>query len=264
MAKLHDLFTQARRTQNSGGMGFLGKNKAESKARSAALVVEFTTISAGQAEAAIKAGADGLLFHWNPQNESELTTLKAEIASAQASNDQLVTGLALTGNLEELERATLVQIKEAGIQYIVLPFDAPARLLAVETKELEKVVIVPMRDGEIYPLYIHNLTAFDGIAAVLLDFGLISKVSSMTIEEVLDYRAVREAVRFPAFLPINANLTEEDAYTLATLGAQAVVLKAEKLEKTVEQIKAVRDLLIKIHEDEKEKDTPSVPGLNRK
>ena len=65
MAKLHDMFTQARRGQSGGGMGFLGKNRAETKPRAAAIVVEFPQITAGSAEAALKAGADGLLFRWD-------------------------------------------------------------------------------------------------------------------------------------------------------------------------------------------------------
>jgi len=32
MAKLQDMFTQARRAQSGGSIGFLGKNKTESKA----------------------------------------------------------------------------------------------------------------------------------------------------------------------------------------------------------------------------------------
>ncbi|HYX49852.1 MAG TPA: hypothetical protein VE843_08930, partial [Ktedonobacteraceae bacterium] len=61
MAKLHDMFTQARRAQSSGGIGFVGKNKPITKPRAAALVVELPGFDAGKAESAIKSGADGLL-----------------------------------------------------------------------------------------------------------------------------------------------------------------------------------------------------------
>src|ERR1022692_2146101 len=72
MAKLQDMFTQARRAQNAGGMGFLGKNKSETKPRAAALVVEFPTVQPGGAEAVLKAGADGLLFTWDGKNKATL------------------------------------------------------------------------------------------------------------------------------------------------------------------------------------------------
>ena len=246
-------------------MGFLGKNKAEVKARSAALVVEFPRVTAGNAEAALKAGADGILFNWDGKDEEVLETFKSEIESARASNERLVTGLRLTGNLAWVERETLTQIKEQGFQYILLPFNAPARLLALETKELEKVIIVPMRTDELYPLYIRNLTALNGIAAVLLDFALEDKIGSLTIEEALDYRAVRDAVRFPAFLRIPSELGEKEAYTIAPLGVQAIILSADAITATTsEQIKNVRSLLEKIHEEDKDTDSPSIALGNRK
>ncbi|MBA2681953.1 MAG: hypothetical protein H0U76_26590 [Ktedonobacteraceae bacterium] len=261
MAKLQDMFTQARRAQSGGGIGFLGKNRSENKPHSAAIVAAFTQITAGSAEAALKAGADGLLFAWDGKDTTAFETLKQEIDAAKASNENAVVGLNITGNLATLDQESLQQIKEQGIQYIILPFDAPARLLALEGKELEKVVIVPRREGEIYPIYIHNLTAFDGINAVLLDFELSDKIGSMSIEEVLDYRAIREAVRFPAFLHVKGNLTQADAFTISTLGIQALVLTVQNVEEsTREQIKDLRTLLEKVYEEEKEKDTSSGPG----
>ena len=80
MAKLHDMFTQARRAQSSGGIGFVGKNKPLIKPRAAALVVELPNIDAGDAESAIKSGADGLLFTWNGNDASALESLKDAFA----------------------------------------------------------------------------------------------------------------------------------------------------------------------------------------
>lgn len=263
MAKLQDLFTQARRAQNSGGMGFLGKNKPNTKARSAALVVEFPKFSAGSAEAVLKAGADGLLFDWD--GKASLDALAEDIKTAAASTTTLVVGLNITGGWDKLDREQMLNLTELGINYIILPFNAPARLLGIETKELEKVITVPMRQGEIYPLYIRNLVALDGISAVLLDFDLSSKIGSLTIEDILDYRAVREAVRFPAFLPVTGNLNEADAYTINTLGVQALILSASSDEEaTRTQVKALRELLEKTYHDDKEKDAPSLPGTGRK
>src|SRR5579859_5964771 len=131
MTKLQELFTQARRGQSGGGMGFLGKNKTEVKARSAALVVDFPHVTTGSVEAALKAGADGILFNWDGKDEAALETFKQEIESGKASNEQLVSGLRLTGNLAQIDRETFTTIKEQGFQYILLPFNAPARLLAL-------------------------------------------------------------------------------------------------------------------------------------
>lgn len=258
MSKLLDMFTQARRSQSSGGLGFVGKNKATTKPRAAALVVELTEIDDGNAEAAIKAGADGLLFTWNGKETAGLETLKQAIESAQASSENAVSGLHITGGWEKLEREDLEHLKELGVNYIMLPLHSPARLLAQHVKDLELVVSVPMREGDMYPLFIRNLTAFDDIAAVRLDFWLAGEVSTMSIEDVLHYRAVREAVRFPAFLNVRDNISEADAYTLITLGVQAVILTASGTQATMKtQIQALHELLEKVHADEKDASSSS-------
>jgi hypothetical protein len=91
MAKLHDMFTQARRAQSSGGIGFVGKNKPITKPRAAALVVELPNINAGDAESAIKSGADGLLFTWDGHDASALEPLQDAIDAAQTSGEKVVT-----------------------------------------------------------------------------------------------------------------------------------------------------------------------------
>jgi hypothetical protein len=258
MAKLQDLFTQARRTQGGGGLGFLGKNRSESKPHAAALVVSFPQITAGDAEAALKAGADGLLFTWDGKSTDLPTALKQEIEAAKTANEQVVTGLQTTGGWDNLTRESLTQIKEQGIQYIVLPFNSPARLLALEEKDLEKVVTVPVRKDDLYPIFIRNLSAFDGIAGVLLDFEITSAFGSLTIEESLQYRAVREALRFPAFIRINNDIDEAEAYTILALGAQAVILTAStSREATRQQVQSVRAVLEKVHKEDT-KDSPSL------
>lgn len=258
MARLSDMFMQARRAQSGGGMGFLGKNKGEFKPRAAALVVELPNIKAGSSEALLKAGADGLLFNWNNGDSNFLETLKQEIDSAKSVNENLVTGVHIAGGYDALDREKLTQLKDAGVQYIVLPLDAPARLLALDVKDLEVIVTVPMRKGDMYPLFIRNLTAFDNIAAALLDFGMGNDVGSLSIEDILQYRAVREAVRFPAFINVQADLDEADAYTLLTLGVQGLIFTAKDAEEaTRTQIRGLHELLQKVHHEEKD-EAPSL------
>jgi hypothetical protein len=258
MAKLQDLFTQARRAQGGGSLGFLGKNRSESKPHAAALVVAFPQITAGDAEAALKAGADGLLFTWDGESSELPGALKQEVEAAKTANEKVISGLQITGGWDNLTRESLTQIKEQGIQYIVLPFNSPARLLALEEKDIEKVVTVPVRKDDLYPLFIRNLSAFDGIAGVLLDFEVTSEFGSLTIEESLQYRAVREALRFPAFIRINDDIDEAEAYTILALGAQAVILPASSNKETMrQQVQGVREILEKVHKEDS-KDTPSL------
>jgi hypothetical protein len=257
MAKLSDMFTQARRAQSGSSMGFLGKNRTEVKPRAAALVVEFSTIDAGSAESAIKAGADGLLFAWDGTDTAALATFKECIEAAKSSDENAIFGLHITHGWDTLSHDSLEQLKEQGVNYIILPLSAPARLLAMHVKDLELVVTVPMRVGDMYPLFIHNLTAFDTIAAVQLDFGLSNRISDLSIEEIIQYRAVRESVRFPALLDIPDDVSEADAFTLTTLGIQALILTATPdTDENTRNIKAVRELLEKVYQEEKDKKNP--------
>ena len=83
----------------------------------------------------------------------------------------------------------------------------------------------------------------------------------MSIEDVLHYRAVREAVRFPALLNVQSDLDESGAYTLLALGIQAMILTASgSLETTQTAIKGLRELLEKVHQEEKD----SMAGLTNK
>src|SRR5438105_3476498 len=115
MAKLHDMFTQARRAQGGSGLGFVGKSKSASKPRAAALVVEFADFDEGNAEAALKAGADGILFTWNGKDTSSLDTLKKAIDSTKSGSENVVCGLNITGGWEKLEREDLEHLKELGV-----------------------------------------------------------------------------------------------------------------------------------------------------
>ena len=254
MSKLLDMFTSARRAQSGSGMGFLGKNRSDAKPRAAALVIEFDTFNSGDAEAATKAGADGLLFSWDGKDTAALEELKNAVDATKASNDKVICGLHITDNWNTLTQENVEHLKELGLLFLVLPLEAPARLLSQHVKDLDLVVTVPMREGDMYPIFIRNLTAFDNITAVQLDFGLSNDIEQLTIEDILQYRAVREAVRFPAFLNITGGLSEADAYTLTTLGVQAVVLKASSShEKTKQSIKKMLELLEKVHQDDKDK-----------
>lgn len=246
------MFTQPLRAKSGSGLGFIGKNKAASKPRAAALVVEFATPDAAIAEAAIKAGADGLLFAWNSKNAA-LDNIKKAIEAARSGEEKVVCGLDITSGWDTLTRETFEHLKELEINYVILPLNAPARLLALQVKDLELVVSVPMRAGEMYPLFIRNLTAFEGLASVRLEFGIQHDIGALSIEDILQFRAVREAVRFPSMLNIDSSISEADAYTLLTLGVQALIIAANKTsDDTKQDVQLVHGLLETVYHEEKD------------
>src|SRR2546430_13887516 len=156
MSKLLDMFAQARRAQGGSGMGFLGKNSQEKKPRAAAIVIELATADVSNAEAALKAGADGLLFTWDGKDTSWPETLKSVTEAAQASNEKAVTGLRITGGWDTLTRERLEQKKEKGICYNLLPLNAPASPLAQQGKELHLGRTHPITQGELYTSLIRH------------------------------------------------------------------------------------------------------------
>ena len=258
MGKLSNLFAQVRKARSGKGIGFVGKNTPAAKPRAAALLVELSGTDAGNAEAAVKAGADGLIFAWKGDGNTE--ALGKTVAAAQAAGEDVLCGLHLIAGWEKLERKDFEQFKELGVSFVILPLNAPARLLALRVKDLEPIVSVPMREGELYPVFIRNLSAFENVAAVHLDFGLSSEVSRMSIEDVLHYRAVREAVHAPALVHVKGTPGEDDGYALLTLGIQAIVLAESKdVATTSQQIHSLHDLLEKVHQEDNE---PSKLGLN--
>jgi 2-methylisocitrate lyase-like PEP mutase family enzyme len=250
MGKLSDLFAQVRKARSGKGIGFVGgKNAATIKPRAAALLVELNGTHTASAEAAIKAGADGLIFTWHGQTDG----LSQAIAAAQGASDNVLTGLRLTGDWNKLARKDFEQFKELGVNFVILPLSAPARLLGLHIKDLEPVISVPMRDGDLYPVFLRNLSAFEGLAAIHLDFSLTNEVGNLSIEDVLHYRAVREAIHAPALINVKGTPSEGDAYTLLALGVQAVVLaEAKDTNTTVQQIQSLRELLENVHQDEKD------------
>ncbi|HEY0755276.1 MAG TPA: hypothetical protein VGD98_15055 [Ktedonobacteraceae bacterium] len=258
MGKLSNLFTQVRKARSGKGIGFVGKNTLAAKPRAAALLVELNKADAGNAEAAVKAGADGLIFVWKGDENTEV--LGKAVAAAHVAGEDVLAGLYIRSGWEKLERADFEKFKESGLSFVILPLNAPARLLALEIKDMEAIVSVPMRSGELYPVFIRNLSAFDSVTAVHLDFDLNSEIGDLSIEDVLHYRAVREAIHAPALVNVKGVPGEDDAYALLALGIQAVVLMESKdTATTSQQIRDLHDLLEKVHQEDKE---ASKLGLN--
>ena len=72
-------------------------------------------------------------------------------------------------------------------------------------------------------------------------------------------RRLREAVRYPALLSVTNDLSESDAYTLMTIGVQAILLSAKEIDnKTKQRINDLRELLEKIHQEDKDSKQTSI------
>jgi hypothetical protein len=264
MSKFSDMLSQARRGQSGGAIGFFGgKSRPAVKPRAAALLIEFPAVDAGEAEAAIKAGANGLLFHWSgsPLESASLATLKQLSEAIQSQDENAALGLRLLGNGANIERKMLESLKEHGVHFLIVPLQAPARLLSTHLKDFDLAVTLPWRGNDpLYPLVVRNLGAFEGLSALHLD-GRELPLERLSIEEALGYRAIREALRLPALLSLTSLNSEAAAYGLLTLGVQAVIVPAsESTAATTQRIQELREWLEKVHrQEEKELPPPTVP-----
>nr|BBH94883.1 hypothetical protein KTA_30820 [Thermogemmatispora argillosa] len=264
MSKFSDMLSQARRGQSGGTIGFFGgKSRPAVKPRAAALLIEFPAVDTGQAEAAIKAGANGLLFHWSGSTleGASLATLKQLSETIQSQDENAALGLRLLGDGAGIERKTLEDLKEHGVHFLIVPLQAPARLLNVHLKDFDIAVTLPWRSNDpLYPLVIRNLGAFEGVSALHLD-GRELLLERLSIEEALGYRAMREALRLPALLSLTALQSEAAAYGLLALGVQAIIVPAaESAAATMQRIQEQREWLEKVHRpEEKELPPPTVP-----
>ncbi|WP_376794946.1 hypothetical protein [Thermogemmatispora sp.] len=264
MSKFSDMLSQARRGQSGGAIGFFGgKSRPAIKPRAAALLIEFPAVDAGQAEAAIKAGANGLLFHWSGSalDSASLATLKQLSETIQSQDENAALGLHLRASSNNLERKTLEDLKEHGVHFLIVPPQAPARLLTFHVKDFDLVVTLPWRNTDpLYPLVIRNLGAFEAVSALHLD-GSELGLEQLSIEEALGYRALREALRLPALLSLPSLRSEAAAYGLLALGVQAVIVPAaENAAATAQRIQELRQWLEKVHQqEEKELPPPTLP-----
>ena len=107
MGKLSDLFTQVRKARGGKGIGFVGKSTPSLKPRAAALFVELSGTDAGNAEAVVKAGVDGLILPW----PADLAAVEKAVDTARAAGEEVVCGLRLTDNWDRLERKDFEDFK---------------------------------------------------------------------------------------------------------------------------------------------------------
>jgi hypothetical protein len=263
MSKFSEMLNQARRGQSGSAIGFLGsQSKSEIKPRAAALVVEFPAVQVSGVEAALRAGVNGLLFTWTGPQSAASEALQEVGELVKRSDEHAAIGLHLTGGWQEMQRATLEQFKEQGVHYLVLPPQAPARLVSMHIKDLDVVLTLPLRPADyLYPLLLRNVSAFESVVALHLEQRELLP-ESLSIEEAMAYRSLHEATRLPVLLSLPELSGEAAGYGLLALGAQAVILPAAAtIPATIGRIEMARETLEKIHQEERERFSSSPPTL---
>lgn len=256
MGKLIDKLQQVR--QSSGaGFGFFGRSQAgASKPRSAAVLVSLGAKDTAAAEAAVKAGADALLFTgWTPKSDlSALTT-------AAATGNALVGAWLADG--QSGEYGTLKQAQQAGAQFAVFGADASAHMLFEEVEKFDCVVTldIPADDTGLLLLRMQNLAPVQ-VALLRASFSA-SAITKMTISAYTRLKLVVESLRFPVLAVLDGMPETRSIPVLTRLGFAGLVLPGAGVaaDTLAGQVTALREELEKTpiaHEDE---DSALVGGL---
>src|SRR5215467_2217502 len=107
-----------------GGIGFLGRSQAQSKARAVGILVALSQPDAGQVEALKKAGADGVVF--TVPNARAATSVEPYFEAAAALRSaNLPWGLDLAEAASSLKPETLKTMREGGVDFVSFPLSAP-------------------------------------------------------------------------------------------------------------------------------------------
>lgn len=267
MGKLIETLQRVRKP-SGGSIGFLGRGaQPPSKPKAAAILVALGQPDAGQVEMVKKAGADGALFTAQNGKGGKAMTVEPyfEAAAALRAANQ-PWGLDLAGVVSSLNADAFKTLREGGVDFISFPFNAPARLLQERPEGLDRVVALESRlfdiekESNLLTLRSVNLLSVQGVR---LEFSFSAEfLSSLTIEDLLRYRMLRESLRFPALVSVEGTLGQEEVRTLIKLGASALVVQSaagESASAFVERISALREELERVPMQEREdEDVPHV------
>ena len=225
---------------SGGGFGFLSNARGGARApRPAAILVSVAAGEAALAEAALRAGADGVIVTgWTPSTDTKAFKTAAEQSNAVWGVEYSVEGQAEDGVLKSAQ--------EAGAAFAVVTPQVSAVTLLDDLERFDVVVAVdpPKDDLGIVLMRAENLLPAQ---AILLRFQFTAAdVNHMTVAEFARVRFISESLRFPRLVTLNG-AEPQQVRTLVRLGTDAVVLAgsgmaAASLE---EQVKAFRDELEK-------------------
>jgi len=239
---------------SGGGMGFLGKNQGQSKARAAGILVTLSQADAGAVESIAKAGADGVIFALqNGKSGSRGLSLEAYRKAAEplrAANRPW--GLDLAEIVDSLPADALKGIREDGADFVSFPLDAPARLLQERPEGLDRIITLRQQDGdddERYLRLVRSLNLLSVQVVHLLANLTAGRLHDLRIEELLSYRVMREQLRFPVLANVSGDLGNEEARILVKLGISAVILQATEGETAAalaQRVTALREELERV------------------
>ncbi len=257
---------------SGGGIGFMGRNQAQTKPKALGLLVALSQADAGAVEAVSKAGADGVIFVV-PGGKAASKGLPVEAYQKAAEPLRAANrpwGVDLAEMTVSLPADALKGIREGGADFVSFPLDAPARLLQERPEGLDRIITLREprgEDDERYLRLVRSVNLLSVQAVHFLSHLTAERLRDLRIEELLSYRMVREQLRFPVLVNVGGNLGNEEGRLLVKLGVSAVILQqaeGESAATLARRAAALREELERVPaagaEDEEMPSVAFVPG----
>jgi hypothetical protein len=265
MGKLIETLQRVGKSSGGGGMGFLGRGQAHTKARAAGIVVTLSQPDAGQVEALKKAGVDGVLFTLqNGKTGASKAAPSVEPyveAAASLRSANLPWGLDLSAVASSLKPEAIKTLREGGVDFVSFPLSAPARLIQERPEGLDRVVTLDEHLDDPYMLLARATNLLSVQAVRFASAFSAERLQALTIEGLLRFRLLRETLRFPVLVSVEGDLGNEEVRTLIKLGVSALLLEpeaGESLSALSQRVSALREELERVPSQENDEETPSV------
>jgi hypothetical protein len=218
-------------------------------------------------EAVAKAGADAVIF--TVQSKASASKGLALEAYQKAAEPLRAANRPWGVDLAEVAAAlpadALKGIREGGADFASFPLDAPARLLQERPEGLDRIVTLREPAGDDDERYLRLVRSVNLLSVQVVHFLshlTAERLHGLRIEELLNYRMVREQLRFPVLANLTGNLGNEEGRVLVKLGISAVILQPAEGESSsalAQRVAALREELERVPAPGAEgEDMPSV------
>ncbi|PWT77079.1 MAG: hypothetical protein C5B60_03240 [Chloroflexi bacterium] len=241
---------------SGGGFGFAGRAAASPrKPRPAAVLITLNSADTAGAEAAAKAGVDGVLIAgWTPG--ADIGQLKsALVASGTLWGVEYAGGPARDGVLP----AAVAE----GAAFVVIGPSAPAAVLFDEVEQLDLVVTIETPKDDLSLLLVRSENLLPAQAALVSLTRDASSLGKLTVTEFARQRWVFETLRFPALVMLKEAPQADAVRTLVRLGIDGLIIAGTgaKPETLAKQVQVLGEMLEALPAQKSQRGSVAIGGF---
>jgi hypothetical protein len=255
MGKLVEKLQQVGQATGSG-FGFAGRAASSSRRpRPAAVLITLNSSDVAGAEAAAKAGVDGVLINgWSPG--IDIGRIKAALlASGTLWGVEYVGGPQSDGALKTAA--------EAGAGFVLIGPSAPATVIFDEVDQLDLVVSVEAPKDDLSLLLVRAENLLPAQVALVSLAGDSSSLGKLTVSEFARRRWIFESLRFPALVMLSEVPQSDVVRTLVRLGVDGLIIAGAggKPETLAKQVQALGEMLEALPIEKAQRSSVAIGGF---